>query len=164
LKTLALLALNALLLGAAAPAAPPSVPLEAEIDSQTREDDELPPSSYVPYTPHFGGKKIAGASCLQAQAAGAVKAELGQAQKLAESKDPKQLEQAVSKLKHVLSVDPRTGWAYLTLGSALAKLGKGPEGAKVYETYLLSCRSAPNTDRVQRILADYWLKTGGKGP
>jgi hypothetical protein len=139
-------------------------PLEAEIDSQTREDDELPPSSYVPYTPHFDGKKVAGANCLQAEAAPAVKASLDQAQKLTESKDPKQLTEAVSKLKRILSADPKTGWAYLTLGSAYAKLGNGPDGARAYETYLLSCRKAPNTDRVQRILLDYWKKTGGKAP
>ena len=140
------------------------VPLEAEIDSQSREDDELPPSSYLPYTPHFGGKKVAGASCLQAEAAAPVKAALDQAQLLTESRDPKQLQQAVVKLKQVLSTNPRTGWAYLTLGSAYAKLGQGPEGALAYETFLLSCRSAPNTDRVQRILVDYWRKTGGKTP
>jgi hypothetical protein len=144
--------------------APAPVPLEAEIDSQSREDDELPPSSYIPYTPHFGGKKVAGANCLQAEAAASVKAEVNQAQKLVTSKDPKQLQQAVAKLKHILSVDPKTGWAYLTLGSAYAKLGNGPEGAQVYETYLLSCRKAPNTDRVQRILIEYWTKTGGKTP
>lgn len=145
-------------------AGPAPVPLEAEIDSQSREDDELPPSSYIPYTQHFDGKKVAGANCLQAEAAASVKAGLDQAQRLAESKDPKQLQQAAAKLKHVLSVDPRTGWAYLTLGSVYAKLGNGPEGARAYETYLLSCRKSPNTDRVQRILTDYWTKTGGKGP
>jgi hypothetical protein len=145
-------------------AGPSPAPLEAEIDSQTREDDELPPSSYVPYTPHFDGKKVAGANCLQAEAAPSVKTTLEQAQRLTQTKDPKQLQQAVSKLKHVLSVDPRTGWAYLTLGSAYAKLGDGPDGARAYETYLLSCRKAPNTDRVQRILLDYWGKTGGKTP
>jgi hypothetical protein len=140
------------------------VPLEAEIDSQTREDDELPASSYVPYTTHFDGKKVAGANCLQADAAASVRTSLDQAQRLTQSKDPKQLTEAVSKLKHILSVDPRTGWAYLTLGSAYAKLGNGPDGARAYETYLLSCRKAPNTDRVQRILLDYWNKTGGKTP
>jgi hypothetical protein len=145
-------------------AAPASAPLEAEIDSQTREDDELPPSSYIPYTQHFDGKKVAGANCLQAEAAASVKTTLEQAQRLAQSQDPKQLQQAVDKLKHVLSTDPRTGWAYLTLGSVYAKLGKGPAGAQAYETYLLSCRKAPNTDRVQRILTDYWAKTGGKAP
>jgi hypothetical protein len=145
-------------------AGPAPVPLEAEIDSQTREDDELPPSSYIPYTPHFDGKKIAGANCLQADAAASVKSPLDQAQRLTQGKDPKQLQQAVSKLKHVLSVDPRTGWAYLTLGSAYAKLGNGPDGARAYETYLLSCRKAPDTDRVQRILIEYWAKTGGKTP
>ncbi len=140
------------------------VPLEPEIDSQTREDDELPPSSYIPYTPHFSGKKVAGASCLQADAAASVKASLNQAQLLTQSTDSKQLQQAVLKLKHVLAVEPRTGWAYLTLGSAYAKLGDAPAGAQAYETFLLSCRSAPNTDRVQRILVDYWRKTGGKAP
>jgi hypothetical protein len=145
-------------------AGPASVPLEAEIDSQTREDDELPPSSYVAYTPHFDGKKVAGANCLQAEAAASVKTALDQAQLLTQSKDPKQLQQAVAKLKHVLSVDPRTGWAYLSLGSAYAKLGDGPDGARAYETYLLSCRKAPDTDRVQRILLEYWTKTGGKTP
>jgi hypothetical protein len=144
--------------------APAGVPLEAEIDSQTREDDELPPSSYIPYTPHFGGKKVGGANCLQAEAAPSVKATLDQAQRLAETKDVKQLEQAVGKLKHVLVVDPRTGWAYLTLGSAYAKLGDGPQGARAYETYLLSCRKSPNTDRVQSILVEYWKKSGGKSP
>ena len=140
------------------------VPLEAEIDSQTREDDELPASSYVPYTSHFGGKKVAGANCLQADASPSVRTSLDQAQRLTQSKDPRRLNEAVSKLKHVLSVDPRTGWAYLTLGSAYAKLGNGPDGARAYETYLLSCRKAPNTDRVQRILIEYWTKTGGKTP
>lgn len=145
-------------------AAPSPVPLEAEIDSQTREDDELPASSYVPYTSHFDGKKVAGANCLQADAAPSVKTTLDQAQRLTQSKDPKQLKEAVSKLKRILSVDPRTGWAYLTLGSAYAKLGDGPDGARAYETYLLSCRKAPDTDRVQRILLEYWTKTGGKTP
>jgi hypothetical protein len=145
-------------------AGPSGVPLEAEIDSQTREDDELPASSYVPYTPHFEGKKVAGANCLQADASASVRTTLDQAQRLIQSKDPKQLNEAVSKLKHILAVDPRTGWAYLTLGSAYAKLGDGPDGARAYETYLLSCRKAPNTDRVQRILLDYWKKTGGKAP
>jgi hypothetical protein len=145
-------------------AAPAPVPLEAEIDSQSREDDELPESSYIPYTSHFDGKKVTGANCLQAEVAASVKSSIDQAQKLVTSKDPKQLQQAVAKLKHVLSVDPKTGWAYLTLGSAYAKLGNGPEGARVYETYLLSCRKAPNTDRVQRILIEYWMKTGGKTP
>jgi len=143
-------------------AAPAAAPLEAEIDSQSREDDELPPSSYIPYTPHFGGTKLAGASCLQTEAAASVRPSLDQAQTLTQGKDPRQLQQAVAKLKHVLSMEPRTGWAYLTLGSAYAKLGKGPEGARAYETFLLSCRTTPNTDRVQRILVDYWLKTGGK--
>ena len=152
-------ALLALSLLAAAPA---PVPLEAEIDSQTREDDELPPSSYIHYTAHFGGKKVAGATCLQADAPASVKAGVDQAQLLTQSADRTQLEQAVSKLKHVLTVDPRTGWAYLTLGSAYAKLGNAAAGAQAYETFLLSCRSAPNTDRVQRILVDYWRKTGGK--
>jgi hypothetical protein len=145
-------------------AAPVQVPLEAEIDSQSREDDELPESSYIPYTPHFDGKKVAGANCLQAEVAAQVKSAVDQAQRLVTSKDPKQLQQAVAKLKHVLAVDPKTGWAYLTLGSAYAKLGSGAEGARVYETYLLSCRKAPNTDRVQRILIEYWMKTGGKTP
>ncbi len=143
---------------------PTPVPLEAEIDSQTREDDELPPSSYIPYTPHFDGRKVAGANCLQGDAGPGVKATLDQAQHLTEGKDPKQLQQAVAKLKHVLAVAPRTGWAYLTLGSAYAKLGVGPEGARAYETYLLSCRKSPNTDRVQRILVEYWHKTGGQTP
>jgi hypothetical protein len=157
--------LKGLTLGLALLAAAPSpVSLEAEIDSQTREDDELPASSYVPYTSHFDGKKVAGANCLQADAAPSVKATLDQAQRLTQSKDPKQLKEAVSKLKHILSVDPRTGWAYLTLGSAYAKLGDGPDGARAYETYLLSCRKAPDTDRVQRILLEYWTKTGGKTP
>jgi len=155
---------GALLALALLAAEPPAVPLEAEIDSQTREDDELPPSSYIPYTLHYGGQKVAGANCLQEQAASSVKATLDQAQRLTQSKDMKQLEQAVAKLKQVLAAEPRTGWAYLTLGSAYAKLGKGPAGAKAYETYLLSCRSAPNTDRVQRILVDYWKRSGGKTP
>jgi hypothetical protein len=151
----------ALLLLSAAPAA---VPLEAEIESQTGEDDELPPSSYLPYTPHYGGKRVSGANCLQAKVSKQVRTLVDQAQLLTEGKDQKQLEQAVSILHRVLAIDPRTGWAYLTLGSAYAKLAKGPEGARAYETYLLSCRSSPNTDRVQRILTDYWLKTGGKAP
>src|SRR5262249_54324501 len=37
--------------------------LEAEIDSQTREDDELPPSSVTPYTPRFEGKTLNGIVC-----------------------------------------------------------------------------------------------------
>ncbi len=145
-------------------AGPAPVPLEAEIDSQNHEDDEMPPSSYIPYTSHFDGKKVAGANCLQAEAGASVKSSVDQAQHLALSKDPKQLQQAVVKLKHVLSVEPRTGWAYLTLGSVYAKLGNGPEGARAYETYLLSCRKSPNNDRVQRILVEYWQKTGGKTP
>jgi hypothetical protein len=154
----------ALALALLAAAGPATAPLEAEIDSQSREDDELPASSYIPYTPHFAGKKVAGANCLQADAGPSVKAALDQAQHLTESKDPKQLQQAVAKLKRVLAVEPRTGWAYLTLGSAYAKLAQGEEGARAYETYLLSCRKAPNTDRVQRILVEYWQKTGGKTP
>jgi len=143
-------------------AAAAAVPLEAEIDSQTREDDELPPSSYIPYTVRYGGKKIPSANCLQAEAPSRVRPWLDQAQKLTAGNNPKELEQAVGLLKKVLATDPRTGWAYLTLGSAYAKLGRGPEGAQAYETYLLSCRRSPNTDRVQRILTDYWLKTSGK--
>ncbi|HXX32074.1 MAG TPA: hypothetical protein VEJ89_15340 [Myxococcaceae bacterium] len=146
-----------LVLGAAAP-----VPLEAEIDSQTREDDELPPSSYIPYTAHFGGRKIAGANCLQAEVSSKVRPWVDQAQTLTAEKRPEKWEQAVVLLKKVLAEDPRTGWAYLTLGSAYAKLGLGSEGARNYETYLFSCRRSPNTDRVQRILTDYWLKTGGR--
>ena len=145
-------------------AGPAPVPLEPDIDSQNHEDDELPPSSYIPYTVHFAGKKVAGANCLQAEAAAPVRASVNQAQRLALSKDPKQLQQAVAKLKHVLAVDPRTGWAYLTLGSVYAKLGNGAEGAQAYETYLLSCRKSPNNDRVQRILVEYWEKTGGRTP
>jgi hypothetical protein len=144
--------------------APVPVPLEPEIDSQNHEDDELPPSSFIPYTTHFAGKKIAGANCLQAEVGASVKASVDQAQRLALSKDPKRLQQAVVKLKQVLAADPRTGWAYLTLGSAYAKLGNGPEGAQAYETYLLSCRKSPNNDRVQRILVEYWQKTGGQTP
>jgi len=140
----------------------PAVSLEAEIDSQTREDDELPPSSYIPYTPRFGGKKVAPVNCLQGEASSKVRPWLDQAQKLTEGKDPQGLNQAVTLLTKVLATDPRTGWAYLTLGSAYAKLGRGAEGARAYETYLLSCRRSPNTDRVQRILTDYWLKTSGK--
>jgi cytochrome c-type biogenesis protein CcmH/NrfG len=155
---------GALLAMALLAATPAPIPLEAEIESQSREDDELPPSSYIPYTPHFGGTKLVGATCLQAEAAASVRATLDQAQKLTQGKDSQKLQQAVAKLKHVLSVEPRTGWAYLTLGSAYAKLGKGAEGARAYETFLLSCRTTPNTDRVQRILVDYWLKTGGKTP
>ena len=149
---------------ASSPAVAPAAPLEAEIDSQTREDDELPPSSYIPYTSHFGGKKIAGANCLQAEAAPAVRPDLDQAQRLSDTKDAAQLRKAVTLLRQILVKDPRTGWAYLTLGSAYAKLGRGPEGATAYETFLLSCRKAPNTDRVQRILVQYWEKTGGKSP
>ena len=54
------------------------------------------------------------------------------------------------------------GWAYLILGSAHAKLGDPQAGTRAYETYLLSCRTYPNSDRVQRILTDYWRATGGK--
>jgi len=32
-----------------------------------------------------------------------------------------------------------------------------------YETFLRSDRTYPNSDRVQRILTDDWLATGGKG-
>lgn len=141
--------------------AAPGVPLEPEIDSQTREDDELPPSSYIPYTPRFGGRKVTPVNCLQGEASSKVRPWLDQAHKLTEGKDAKGLNEAIALLNKVLATDPRTGWAYLTLGSAYAKLGRGADGARAYETYLLSCRRSPNTDRVQRILTDYWLKTSG---
>jgi len=47
--------------------------LEAEIDSQTREDDELPPSSVMDYTPRFEGKTLTGLVCGPAVKNGSVK-------------------------------------------------------------------------------------------
>jgi hypothetical protein len=142
-------------------AAPPA--LEAEIDSQTREDDELPPSSIQPYTPHFDGKTLPGLVCGPGVKDGSVKKLLQDGTRLTDSKDSAEVKRAVPKLQRALELDPRAGWAYLILGSAHAKLGDPVSGTRAYETYLLSCRTYPNADRVQRILTDYWRATGGKG-
>ena len=136
--------------------------LEAEIDSQTREDDELPPSSVTPYTPRFEGKTLAGLVCGPEVKNGSVKKLLQDGTKLTDSKDLAEVKRAVPKLQRALEIDPKAGWAYLILGSAHAKLGDPQAGTKAYETYLLSCRTYPNADRVQRILTDYWRATGGK--
>jgi hypothetical protein len=136
--------------------------LEAEIDSQTREDDELPPSSVLPYTPHFEGKALPGLTCGQKATSSEVQKLLDEGTRLTDTRDTKQVRKAVPKLQRALSLDPKAGWAYLILGSAYAKLGDTRAGTQAYETYLLSCRTAPNTDRVQRILTDFWLATGGK--
>ena len=142
---------------AAAPA------LEAEIDSQTREDDELPPSSVQPYTPHFDGKTLPDLVCGPEVKNASVKKLLQDGTRLTDSKEPAEVKRAVPKLQRALELDPRAGWAYLILGSAHAKLGDPVSGTRAYETYLLSCRTYPNADRVQRILTDYWRATGGKG-
>jgi tetratricopeptide (TPR) repeat protein len=136
--------------------------LEAEIDSQTREDDELPPSSILPYTPHFGGRVLPSLVCGQKVTSSEVQKLLDEGTRLTDTRDTKQVRKAVPKLQRALSLDPKAGWAYLILGSAYAKLGDTQDGTRVYETYLLSCRTAPNADRVQRILTDFWLATGGK--
>ena len=136
--------------------------LEAEIDSQTREDDELPPSSVMPYTPRFEGKTLAGLVCGPEVKNGSVRKLLQEGTRLTDSKDLATVKQAVPKLQRALDLDPRAGWAYLILGSAHAKLGDPRAGTQAYETYLLSCRTYPNADRVQRILTDYWRATGGK--
>jgi hypothetical protein len=136
--------------------------LEAEIDSQTREDDELPPSSVLPYTAHFQGKALPSLVCTQKVTSSEVQKLLDDGTRLTNTRDTTQLRKAVPKLQRALSLDPKAGWAYLILGSAHAKLGETREGTRAYETYLLSCRTAPNADRVQRILTDFWLATGGK--
>ena len=136
--------------------------LEAEIDSQTREDDELPPSSIVPYTPHFEGRTLEGLVCGPEVKSSSVRKLLKDGTRLTDSKDLAVVKQAVPKLQRALELDPRAGWAYLILGSAHAKLGDARAGTRAYETYLLSCRTYPNADRVQRILTDYWRATGGK--
>ena len=136
--------------------------LEAEIDSQTREDDELPPSSVIDYTPRFEGKTLAGLVCGPEVKNASVKKLLQEGTRLTDSKDPTQVKRAVPKLQRALQLDPKAGWAYLILGSAHAKLGDPQAGTRAYETYLLSCRTYPNADRVQRILTDYWRATGGK--
>ena len=82
--------------------------------------------------------------------------------RLTDSKDLAEVKRAVPKLQRALELDPKAGWAYLILGSAHAKLGDPAAGTRAYETYLLSCRTYPNADRVQRILSDYWRATGGK--
>ena len=140
----------------------PQPVLEAEIDSQTREDDELPPSSVVPYTPRFEGKTLPGLVCGPEVKNAPVRKLLQDGARLTDSKDPAEVKRAVPKLQRALEVDPKTGWAYLLLGSAHAKLGDPRSGTQAYETYLLSCRTYPNADRVQRILTDYWRATGGK--
>lgn len=136
--------------------------LEAEIDSQTREDDELPPSSVLPYTPRFEGKTLPGLVCGPEVKNGSVRKLLQEGTRLTDSKDLAEVKRAVPKLQRALELDPRAGWAYLILGSAHAKLGDPQAGTRAYETYLLSCRTYPNADRVQRILTDYWRATGGK--
>jgi hypothetical protein len=136
--------------------------LEAEIDSQTREDDELPPSSVMPYTPRFEGKTLPGLVCGPEVKNGSVRKLLQDGTRLTDSKDLATVKQAVPKLQRALDLDPKAGWAYLILGSAHAKLGDPRSGTRAYETYLLSCRTYPNADRVQRILTDYWRATGGK--
>ena len=141
---------------AAAPA------LEAEIDSQTREDDELPPSSIQAYTPHFDGKALPDMVCGPEVKAASVKKLLQDGTRLTDSKDLALVKQALPKLQRALVLDPKAGWAYLILGSAHAKLNEPAAGTRAYETYLLSCRTYPNADRVQRILTDYWRATGGK--
>ncbi len=143
-----------------ASAAPPV--LEAEIDSQTREDDELPPSSVQPYTPRFDGRTLPGLVCGPEVKDGSVRKLLKDGTRLTDSKDLTEVRKAVPKLQRALELDPRAGWAYLILGSAHAKLGDPRAGTRAYETYLLSCRTYPNADRVQRILTDYWRATGGK--
>ena len=136
--------------------------LEAEIDSQTREDDELPPSSVLPYTPRFEGKTLSGLACGPEVKNASVKKLLQEGTRLTDSKDLAEVKRALPKLQRALELDPKAGWAYLILGSAHAKLGDPPAGTRAYETYLLSCRTYPNADRVQRILTDYWRATGGK--
>ena len=137
-------------------------PLEAEIDSQTREDDELPPSSVLPYTPRFEGKALPGLSCGPEVKNASARKLLQEGTRLTESKDLAEVKRAVPKLQRALELDGKAGWAYLILGSAHAKLGDPQAGTRAYETYLLSCRTYPNADRVQRILTDYWRATGGK--
>jgi len=136
--------------------------LEAEIDSQTREDDELPPASILPYTPRFEGKTLPDLVCGPESKNGTVRKLLLEGTRLTDSKDLAEVKRAVPKLQRALELDPRAGWAYLILGSAHAKLGDPRAGTRAYETYLLSCRTYPNSDRVQRILTDYWRATGGK--
>lgn len=136
--------------------------LEAEIDSQTREDDELPPSSILPYTPRFDGKALPDLVCGPGVKNASVKKLLVDGTLLTDSKDPLEVKRAVPKLRRALELDPKAGWAYLILGSAHAKLGDPAAGTRAYETYLLSCRTYPNADRVQRILTEYWRATGGK--
>jgi hypothetical protein len=137
-------------------------PLEAEIDSQTREDDELPPSSVLPYTPRFEGKTLSGLVCGPEVKSASVKKLLQEGTRLTDSKDLAEVKLALPKLQRALELDSKAGWAYLILGSAHAKLGDPRAGTRAYETYLLSCRTYPNADRVQRILTDYWRATGGK--
>jgi len=136
--------------------------LEAEIDSQTREDDELPPSSVTPYTPRFEGKALPGLVCGPEVKNSSVRKLLQEGTRLTDSRDAAEVKRAVPKLQRALELDPKAGWAYLILGSAHAKLGDPQSGTRAYETYLLSCRTYPNADRVQRILTDYWRATGGK--
>ena len=136
--------------------------LEAEIDSQTREDDELPPSSVLPYTPRFEGKTLSGLVCGLEVKNASVKKLLQEGTRLTDSKDLAEVKRALPKLQRALELDSKAGWAYLILGSAHAKLGDPQAGTRAYETYLLSCRTYPNADRVQRILTDYWRATGGK--
>ncbi len=137
--------------------------LEAEIDSQTREDDELPPSSVLPYTPHFDGKTLPDLVCGPEVKDASVKKLLQDGTRLTDSKDLAEVKRAVPKLQRALELDPKAGGRTSSSGSAHAKLGDPVSGTRAYETYLLSCRTYPNADRVQRILTDYWRATGGKG-
>src|SRR5262249_58914896 len=90
--------------------------LEAEIDSQTREDDELPPSSILPYTPRFEGKTLADLVCGPEVKNASVKKLLQDGTRLTDSKDLTEVKRAVPKLQKALELDPRAGWAYLILG------------------------------------------------
>ena len=113
-----------LMLLASAPA------LEAEIDSQTREDDELPPASILPYTPRFEGKTLPDLACGPESKNGTVRKLLREGTRLTDSKDLAEVKRAVPKLQRALELDPRAGWAYLILGSAHAKLGDPRAGTR----------------------------------
>ena len=102
--------------------------LEAEIDSQTREDDELPPSSVVDYTPRFEGRTLAGLVCGPEAKNGSARKLLQEGTRLTDSKDLAQVKRAVPKLQRALKLNPKAGWAYLILGSAHAKLGEPQAG------------------------------------
>src|SRR5262249_8467072 len=70
-------------------------PLEAEIDSQTREDDELPPASVIPYTPRFEGKTLQGLVCGPEVKNGSVRKLLKDGTRLTDSKDLGEVKRAV---------------------------------------------------------------------